>query len=194
LDDSPENVTAIKSLAGRSQVGKKKVQARAKRLSPRQKTFVEAVAQGKTDKDAALEAGFSESVAENTKAKLWSQQHVRDYYRKLMRAAHPPKRLVQRLSELVDGKSVTTKVQKTLDENGKTVESRVERTETVDAAVSLRAIERVQEIAGYVPSKHDEIKAGIEMQTAGPGGKEVRIRVVYSESPPKEEDDEEEEP
>jgi phage terminase small subunit len=196
LDDSPENVTAKKRLGGRIPVGKKSSRIRPERLTPQQKKFAEGVAKGLSDKDAALAAGFAESTAKNTKDKLWKKHSLRDYYRKLIRTAHPPKRLVQALSELVDGKSIVTRVQKVVDQKGNTVESKVERVETVDANVRLRAVQEVQQLAGYVPAKGEgtKVKAGEEMQTQGPGGKEVRIRVVYSESPPKEEDDEEEEP
>jgi hypothetical protein len=187
-------VTAKKISDGRTKVGKKRGRAAPDRLSTQQKKFVEGVAKGLSDKDAALEAGFAESTAKNTKQKLWKKHSLRDYYQKLMQAAHPPKRLVQTLSELLDGKSIVTRVQKVVDEKGRTTESRVERTETVDASVRLRAVQEVQQIAGYVAPKGEgrEIKGGVEMQAQGLGGREVIIRVVYSDSSPKTDDEEEE--
>ena len=133
---------------------------RKKALSEKQRRFVEGVADGKSDKQAAMDAGYSFSMAENAKARIWSQPEVEAYFRDLMRKAAPPKRLVKRISEHIDGRSITTKIRKRTvpssdpAKGGEEVEeTTMERIETVDAGVSLRAIEMAVQYGEYVPER-----------------------------------------
>jgi len=141
-------------MAGRKKVGKKIANVRDRK-------FVQGVAQGKTDYRAALDAAFPPSMAKNTAAKIWSKPEVQEYFRSLMRAAAPPKRIVDKISEHIDAKSVHTRVRRKMgppsaDRARVVLEQIEERTETVDAGVSLRAIELAMQAAEYVPRK-DEV-------------------------------------
>ena len=124
--------------------------------TPQERNFVEGVAQGKTDKQAALDAGYSLSMAENTKYKLWTKPHVQTYFRDTLRRSVPPERVLQRMSELVEGRSVTKKRKQTF-EAGKLVNETIEETEIVNASISLRAIRMAAEWAGYIPTKQPAI-------------------------------------
>jgi phage terminase small subunit len=52
-------------------------------LSRRQRTFLLEKLVGLNDKDAALAAGYSLSVAENTKQKIWAKPGVREQFESL---------------------------------------------------------------------------------------------------------------
>jgi hypothetical protein len=129
-------------------------------ISRKDKLFVQGVASGKTDKAAAMAAGYGQATAENTKARLWSKPAVLEYFKTLMRTAAPPERLVRRISDLIDGKSIVTKIRKRTvpstdpkKSGEETEETVIERTESVDAAVSLRAVELAVQYAEYAPEK-----------------------------------------
>jgi hypothetical protein len=70
----------------------------------RERAFVEGVAEGKSDRQVALNAGYSLSIAENTKYKLWTKPQVQDYYRRIAQAAAPPEWIVRKMNELIEGK------------------------------------------------------------------------------------------
>jgi len=55
-------------------------------LNWRQRAFVREKIFGLTDKDAALIAGYSPSVAENTKQKIWAKTGVREEYERLVQS------------------------------------------------------------------------------------------------------------
>ena len=133
---------------------------RNKTPSAKEKKFAQGVAAGKTDKQAALDAGYTLSMSENSKQRIWSKPEVQEYFRNLMRTAAPPERIVQKISDHIDGKSVTTKIRKRMvpssdpEKKGEEVEETViEKIETVDAGVSLRACEMAVEYGEYVPAK-----------------------------------------
>ena len=144
--------------------------------SEKQRKFAEGVAAGKSDKRAALDAGYSFSVAENAKAKIWSQPEVYEYFKLLMRKAAPPQRLVNRISDHIDGKSITTKIRKRTvpssdpEKKGEEVEETVmERIETVDANVRLRAIELAIGACEYIPVRETaafQVGVGISLEQA----------------------------
>jgi phage terminase small subunit len=52
-------------------------------LSRRQRIFLLEKLVGLNDKDAALAAGYSPSVAENTKQKIWAKPGVKDEFERL---------------------------------------------------------------------------------------------------------------
>jgi phage terminase small subunit len=52
-------------------------------LSRRQRAFIREKILGLNDKDAAFAAGYSLSVAENTKAKIWAKPQVRAEFERL---------------------------------------------------------------------------------------------------------------
>jgi hypothetical protein len=79
---------------------------------------------------------------------------VQDDYRRIAQAAAPPEWIVRKMSELIEGKCVGTRVLEKLD----ATETRINGTvETIDAGVSLKATLEIAEIAGYVPSKRPQI-------------------------------------
>ncbi len=148
---------------------------RVRRPNKRQRVFVEGVVEGKTDKQAALDAGYSLSTAENTKAKIWSRPGLQAYFQELIQRAAPPKRLVARLSELIDGCYEKTVVEKRGGHHGDVI---VIRKETgVDARVSLRAIELAAQWAGYVPSKGPEIAQQFDLQVQQMNDAEILARL-----------------
>ena len=57
-------------------------------LSSRQRAFIREKLFGLTDKAAALLAGYSLSVAENTKQKIWAKPRVREEYESLRQRLH----------------------------------------------------------------------------------------------------------
>jgi len=152
--------------------------------TPQERNFVEGVAQGKTDKQAALDAGYSLSMAENTKYKLWTKPHVQTYFRDTLRRSVPPERVLQRMSELVEGRSVTKKRKQTF-EAGKLVNETIEETEIVNASISLRAIRMAAEWAGYIPTKQPAITVDTITQVnlqpeQEPGTKPVDVNCLPS--------------
>lgn len=128
-----------------------------KALTPRERTFVEGVAEGKTDKQAALDAGYSLSMAENTKQKLWTKPQVQKYFERMLRMVAPPERILHKMSELIDGRFLTKKRRRTLDAAGQLVEETIEEIEIVNPSASLRATIKAAEWAGYVQTKLPEI-------------------------------------
>ena len=52
-------------------------------LTRQQRTFLLEKLLGLNDKDAALAAGYSRSIAENTKQKIWAKPGVRDEFARL---------------------------------------------------------------------------------------------------------------
>lgn len=74
-----------------------------KGLSKSKKAYVKARLAGKTKKDAALEAGYSESVALSAKAHIETDD-VRAAFQKLIQATIPASKIVQRLNEGLDAK------------------------------------------------------------------------------------------
>jgi len=52
-------------------------------LSRRQRAFIREKILGMNDKEAALAAGYSLTVAENTKAKIWAKPLVRPEFERL---------------------------------------------------------------------------------------------------------------
>jgi hypothetical protein len=78
-------ITGRKEAANRVRRLKQKV-ATLNGLNWRQRAFVREKIFGLTDKDAALIAGYSPSVAENTKQKIWTKAGVREEYERLQRS------------------------------------------------------------------------------------------------------------
>lgn len=56
---------------------------RSDEITRLQRTFLLEKLLGLTDKDAALAAGYSLSVAENTNQKIWAKQGVREQFQQL---------------------------------------------------------------------------------------------------------------
>jgi phage terminase small subunit len=57
---------------------------RPRGLSRRQRAFIREKVLGLNDKDAALAAGYSLSVAENTKQKIWAKPQVSTEFERLL--------------------------------------------------------------------------------------------------------------
>jgi Terminase small subunit len=136
--------------------------------SAKERAFAEGVAAGLSDKRAALRAGYSESMASATKARIWSKPEVQEYFAALVQQIAPPERIVRRLSDHIDGKILTTRIRKrtvpSADGKGDEVEETiVERVESVDAAVSLRACEMAATYGGYAPDKGPLLEVGVNM-------------------------------
>jgi hypothetical protein len=133
------------------------------RDSRKGKKFVEGVIEGKSYKQAALDAGYSLSVANNAKLCLWSQAGIQDHFRNLMQEVCPPARAMKILDELLDGKIVTihiarelraTKVlqgERLVDGPEELIVVRADRTETTDNAGRERALRLVGEYGAFAP-------------------------------------------
>lgn len=72
-----------------------------KPLSPRKRKYVDGRAKGLSKKDAALAAGYSESVALKAKSHIETPE-VRAAFAQLMRKKIPAERIAQRISEGLD--------------------------------------------------------------------------------------------
>lgn len=72
-----------------------------KNLSPRKRKYVKARASGKSKKVAGLQAGFSESMAENAKARIETED-VLQAFQKLIRSKIPAQKIVDRINEGMD--------------------------------------------------------------------------------------------
>jgi len=72
-----------------------------KPLSQRKRKYIKGVAAGKTKRQAAIDAGYSEATAENAKAVIETPD-VRAEFQRLIREAIPSGKIVQRLAEGVD--------------------------------------------------------------------------------------------
>lgn len=145
-----------------------------KEITPKEKRFAQGVASGKTEKRAALDAGYTEAMAENTKQKIWNKLELQEYFKRLMQKAAPPGRIVAKISEHIDGKSVTTRIRRRMvpstdpEKKGEEVEETVmEKIETVDAGVSLKAIEMAVKINQYIPPETDAlVSVGVSLEEA----------------------------
>jgi hypothetical protein len=80
---------------------RKKSEKILEKLQPRQRQYVKNRVAGKSKKTAALEAGFSESMAENAAAKIETSD-VREAFRKLVQQEIPASKIVARLKEGLD--------------------------------------------------------------------------------------------
>lgn len=118
--------------------------------------FAENAAMGMTDHAAALNAGYSESVAKSTKSKLWIQPDIQNHYQLVMQSVLPPGRVAKIMSELLEGKvSTTTQRLQRVTVDGKVgmqVMSAT-KTEMVDRAIQLRALEMAAEHGALIPSR-----------------------------------------
>jgi len=136
--------------------GRQKDGKRGNSKKTRGQRFAENIAAGMTQKAAALEAGYSLSVAEHPKQRLWKQQNIQTHFQKVVQRVLPPQRASRVFDELLEAKSVTMqlKQERMADPDG-TVSLQVVsavRTETVDLGVQLRALELAIEHGGLVAS------------------------------------------
>lgn len=76
---------------------------RKKPISKRKLKYIKAVANGATKKAAALQVGYSESVAENAKSHIETPD-VRAVFAELVREQIPAKKIVARIKEGLDAK------------------------------------------------------------------------------------------
>jgi hypothetical protein len=79
--------TGVKQVSGRRHTRKQRSDV-LRGLSRRQHAFIREKLFGLTDKAAALLAGYSLSVAENTKQKIWAKPHVWEEYESLRQWLH----------------------------------------------------------------------------------------------------------
>jgi len=75
-------------------------------LTPRQRGFVVGKLEGKTDRQAALDAGYAPSTAENTKQKIMSRPEVRQAFQELLDEHLPPEKLMRCIVEGLDATQV----------------------------------------------------------------------------------------
>jgi hypothetical protein len=75
-------------------------------LTPRQRGFVVGKLEGKTDRQAALDAGYAPSTAENTKQKIMSRPEVRQAFQELLDEHLPLEKLVRCITEGLDATQV----------------------------------------------------------------------------------------
>jgi len=75
-------------------------------LTPRQREFVVGKLEGKSDRQAVLDAGYAPSTAENTKQKIMSRPEVREAFQQLLDEHLPPEKLVRCIVEGLDATQV----------------------------------------------------------------------------------------
>jgi hypothetical protein len=127
--------------------------AKTRGLSARQRRFIEALAEGLNDRDAALKAGYSRATAEAGAFRIRRTLPVAQMLQSLSVAVAPPEKLVQRLVEILEGKVITTRTKKLYDADGIHTGSIIERVESQDNSASLHALLLLADWAGYAPPK-----------------------------------------
>src|SRR5262245_782760 len=75
-------------------------------LTPRQRGFVVGKLEGKSNRQAALDAGYAPSTAENTKQTIMSRPDVREAFQELLDEHLPPEKLVRCIVEGLDATQV----------------------------------------------------------------------------------------
>lgn len=68
-------------MAGRNGVGKPSRLGGQKLITERERKVVEGVAAGRSDRQAALDAGYSDQMSRNTMNKLWSKARAPECFR-----------------------------------------------------------------------------------------------------------------
>lgn len=121
--------------------------AKVGRHNQRQRLFAQGIAAGKTQKQAALDAGYSENVARDPKRKLLSGIALREYFAKLLPSEEE---IAQRLREGLsaerteyvqwrNGKSVKTKAINLVDFS--------ERRQYARLCANYRGLPELQQVA-----------------------------------------------
>ena len=82
--------------------GRKRSESSLASLTNRQRNFLVGKLDGKSDRQAALDAGYAASVANNTKQKIMSRPEVRQAFQELLDESLPPEKLVRRIREGLD--------------------------------------------------------------------------------------------
>jgi phage terminase small subunit len=124
-----------------------------KPLSKRKRKYVKGVVQGKTKKQAALDAGYSESVALKAAEKI-ETPNVHAAFQKLIREAIPEKKLVQRLAEGID--AMETEFAK--------FEGQITDTKEVIAWGERREyIKLAAQYGGYVPKEQPDVIVPVQI-------------------------------
>jgi hypothetical protein len=78
----------------------KREKAEVKAIDPRRREYLDNRAQGDSKKEAALKAGFSESMAENAKEKI--EKPIAEQLAKAIQARIPLEKIVRRIDEGMD--------------------------------------------------------------------------------------------
>lgn len=79
--------------------GRKRSESSLARLTARQRSFVVGKMEGKSDRRAALDAGYAVSTAENTKQKIMNRPVVRQVFQDLLDEFLPAEKLVRCIVE-----------------------------------------------------------------------------------------------
>ena len=82
--------------------GRKRSESSLASLTTRQRGFVVGKFEGKSDRRAALDAGYAPSAAENTKQKIMSRPEVRAAFRDLLDEHVPAEKIVRCIVEGLD--------------------------------------------------------------------------------------------
>lgn len=109
-----------------------------------------------TNKDAAEDAGYSESVARNTKHTIWQQDNVRAQYQDLVKKCLPPDKVERIYNELLEGRVISKTVhqERVTGPNGQPALQTISAvvTDTIDRNVQLRALRLAAEHGALVPT------------------------------------------
>jgi len=89
-----------------------------RKLGIKKRKYAEGVSKGKTRKQAALDAGYSASVAKNAKAKIESEAY-QEAFAALIRQTIPAEKIAQRIHEGMDAMET-----KFFQKDGNVIESR----------------------------------------------------------------------
>lgn len=127
-----------------------------KRLAKNKRKYIKGLAEGKTKKQAAMDAGYAESTAENAKHKIETPD-VRAEFQRVIRGAVPMPLIGQRIREGIDAEET-----KFFQKDGAVVEQR-----NVIAWSERRAYtELAAEYGGYfVPRSEIEVSKPLNEMT-----------------------------
>ena len=94
----PAKKKAAVSASGRTKAAKKKTGAKRRKVTPRQAKLVEGITKGKSQRQAALDAGYSERMARHP-SELLSASALREAFGRFIA---PPEKIARRINEGLD--------------------------------------------------------------------------------------------
>lgn len=124
----------------------KSARPKKKALNHRQKLFVKGVAKGKTQKQAALDAGYAEQTAKSASGKLMKNELVRNEFQRIFNKAVSDELLVKTIKSGLNAKET-----KFFQHEGKVTEKR----EVIDHATRHRYVETACRIKDVLKEKMD---------------------------------------
>jgi phage terminase small subunit len=127
---------------------------KADSLSPRKAQFVKGVVAGKSARQAALDAGYSQSVANDPGRKLFNQSDIQSVLGEHIRKIIPAERIAQRMSEGLDAmETVFAKFEGRISD----------KTEVVSWSERRQYAELAAKMGGYMPKDTPDLVVPIQV-------------------------------